>query len=345
VKVLYFGTYERAYPRNAQVISCLRRADVDVVERHVSVWDAQEHKFAAGPAAALRLARAELELLRRPRGEFDALIVGYPGQFDVAAAKRAARGRPLVLNPLVSLWDTFVGDRRRFGARSLAGRGLRAVDRAAFRTADVVAADTAEHARLFQSLGARRAAVIFVGAEERLFTPRDRAPDDFHVLFYGKFSPLHGIETVVAAATLLPDVRFRIVGEGQLELGALPANVVHVPWVPYEELPRELHVSGCALGIFGTTAKSQRVIPNKVLQALACGVPVITADTPAARELLDDDSAVLVPAGDATALAAAIRTVQDDGARLAAAGRAVYEQRASEEVLGAQWRGLVESLL
>ena len=29
MRVLYFGTYERGYPRNAQVISCLRRAGVD----------------------------------------------------------------------------------------------------------------------------------------------------------------------------------------------------------------------------------------------------------------------------------------------------------------------------
>ena len=32
MKVCYFGTYERSYPRNAQVIACLRRAGVVVVE-------------------------------------------------------------------------------------------------------------------------------------------------------------------------------------------------------------------------------------------------------------------------------------------------------------------------
>src|SRR5262249_12013278 len=42
-RVLYFGTYERDYPRNAQVISCLRRAGVEVAERHVPVWEGREH--------------------------------------------------------------------------------------------------------------------------------------------------------------------------------------------------------------------------------------------------------------------------------------------------------------
>src|SRR5581483_5103942 len=52
LKLLYFGTYERRYPRNAQVISCLRRAGVEVVERHAAVWEGREQKWRAGLVAA-----------------------------------------------------------------------------------------------------------------------------------------------------------------------------------------------------------------------------------------------------------------------------------------------------
>src|SRR6059058_1038691 len=111
MRVLYFGTYERDYPRNAQVISCLRRAGVEVVERHVGVWEGRRDSWRAGPATLARLAVAELRLLRRPSAAFDVVLVGYPGHLDLKAARRVAQGRPVVFNPLVSLADTFIADR------------------------------------------------------------------------------------------------------------------------------------------------------------------------------------------------------------------------------------------
>jgi len=349
LRVLYFGTYERRYPRNAQVISCLRRAGVDVVERHASVWEGREHKFAAGAGSAFRLAAAELSLLRRRDTDFDVLVVGYPGHFDLAAAKRVARGRPIVFNPLVSLADTFVEDRRRFSPGSAAARVLERIDRASFRAADLVVADTDAQADLFRALGARRVEVCLVGAEERVFRPGWKPTDDFVALFIGKLIPLHGIETILAAARLTPDIGFRVVGSGQLDdtLAARPANVEWVHWIEYEQLAGELRACGCALGIFGTSAKAGRVIPNKVFQALACGAPVVTADTRAVRELLDERSAQLVPPGDAAGLAEGVGRLASDpalAARTAGAGLDAYRRNASEEILGARWRGLLESL-
>jgi glycosyltransferase involved in cell wall biosynthesis len=331
------------------VISCLRHAGVEVAERHVPVWEGREHKFAAGATAAARLAAAEVRLLRATREEFDALIVGYPGHFDLPAAKRAAQRRPVVFNPLVSLADTLVDDRARFRRGSLAARLLARVDRAAFRAADLVIADTEEHATLFRDLGARRVEVCLVGAEERVFRPGWQMQEPFTALFVGKLIPLHGIETVLAAARLAPEIQFRVVGSGQLDhvLEGRPPNVEWVRWVEYQQLPAQLHACGCALGIFGTTRKAQRVIPNKVFQALACGAPAITADTPAIHEL-GEDALMLVPPGDAQALADAVRLLASNGARraeLSARGLTAYAERASEAILGARWRALIEELL
>src|SRR5204862_2109483 len=130
-----------------------------------------------------------------------------------------------------------------------------------------------------------RVEVCLVGAEERVFTPGWRRPGAFSSLFIGKLIPLHGLETILGAARRTPEIAFRVVGSGQLDhvLQSRPPNVEWVRWIDYERLPSELQGAGCALGIFGRSAKAQRVIPNKVFQALASGTPVVTADTPAAH--------------------------------------------------------------
>jgi len=354
VRVLYFGTYERRYPRNAQVISCLRRAGVEVVERHEPVWEGKEEKWSVGPGAAARLALAEARLFVRRSPDTDIVIVGYPGHLDLLAARRAARGRPVVFNPLVSLSDTLVGDRGRFGPRSLPARVLRAIDRRALRSADLVVADTETHADFLADLAGlprERFEVCFVGAEERVFRPGWSPQGPFIALFVGKLIPLHGLDTILEAARLVPELGIRIVGSGQLEplLATRPPSVEWVPWVEYEQLAAELHAASCALGIFGTSHKARRVIPNKAFQALACGTPLVTADTAAARELLTDgETATLVPPGDPQALADALRRLAAEPKRtqrLAEAGQAVYRERAGEDVLGTRWRGLLEALL
>jgi glycosyltransferase involved in cell wall biosynthesis len=355
LRVLYFGTYERRYPRNAQVISCLRKAGVEVRERHEPVWEGREHKWAVGIGSALRLGRAQARLLARPRADgADVLLVGYPGHLDLPAARRAARGRAVVFNPLVSLADTLVADRARFRSGSFPARALEAIDRRALRSADLVVADTEANADFLASLAdleRARIAVCLVGAEERFFGPGWTPEEPLACLFVGKLIPLHGLETVLEAARIASDLPFRIVGSGQLEalLRQRTANVEWIPWVEYDHLPGELRRSGCALGIFGTTEKAGRVIPNKVFQALACGTPVVTADTPAARELLvNGTSALLVPPGDPESLAEAVRRLFDDrelARSLGAGGRATYLRRASEDVLGPRWRGLLEGLV
>lgn len=352
MRALYFGTYDRAYPRNAQVISCLRGAGVEVIEAHSAVWG--RHNWSLGLGQLARVARAETRLVRQGAREADVLVVGYPGHFDLTAARRVARRRPIVFNPLVSLYDTLVEDRGRFRAGTLAAGVVRQVDRIAFARSDVVVADTVAHARFFRErfgLPVDTVEVALVGAEDRLFRPGWRPPGAFHALFVGKLVPLQGIETILAAARLAPEIPLRVIGEGQLDglLAERPGHVEHVPWVEYEDLPAVYQRAGCVLGIFGTSDKAARVIPNKVFQGLACGRPVVTGDTPAARELLTDGAdALLVPPGDPAALADALRRLANDpvlGERLGAAGRATYELHASEPVLGEVWRAILERSL
>ena len=81
--------------------------------------------------------------------------------------------------------------------------------------------------------------------------------------------------------------------------------------MPAQELPALVAEHDVCLGIFGTGAKALRVVPNKVFQGLAAGCAIVTSDTPPQRRLLGD-AAVLVPPGDAGALAAALRRLAGD---------------------------------
>jgi glycosyltransferase involved in cell wall biosynthesis len=346
MRVAYFGTWERGYPRNDQVIAALERADVGVELVHEEMW-AGTHKFGLSPTVFPRLARAEFRLARASvPDDVDALIVGYPGHFDLWSAKR--HNLPVVFNAMVSLYDTFVEDRERFRDGTLAARTLQRFDRSAFRAADLLVSDTRANAYFMQELaGIDEVAVCYLGAEERLFRNTWQRGEDFHVLFVGKPAPLHGLDLILEAARRLPDVSFRVVGTGQVTdvLDARPPNVEHIPWVEYVRVADEYARAGCSLGVFGTSGKAHRVIPHKTFQALAVGTPLITADTPAARELLADGRDALLVERRSDALAEAIVALRDDpdlAERIGAGGRTTFEREASEAVLGNRWREVVE---
>jgi glycosyltransferase involved in cell wall biosynthesis len=90
------------------------------------------------------------------------------------------------------------------------------------------------------------------------------------------------------------------------------------------------------------------VVPNKVWQAMAAGRPVVTADTPAVREVLHDGrSALLVPPGDPDALGDALARLAADPAlreRIGAAGRAAYLERGAPAAVAARLRDALERL-
>ena len=342
--IVFWGTYDTGKPRVRILLAAARLAGYHVLECHADIWGGIEDKTQIKRHEQLkrivRLFFAYPRLLWRylclPPHE--AVLVGYLGIFDLFVIKLFARlrGAPVCWDIFISLYDTVVNDRKLAG-NPFVKWGLYGLEWLAARTADLLIMDTRAHASYFESLyGLPQGSVhrIFVGAETELFPRLEQQPRDrdkpFTLLFYGQFIPLQGIETIVEAAKIVENsgarMRWIIIGSGQEQPGidAMIArlgvkSIERIAWVEYEALAGYIREADVCLGIFGTGRKAARVIPNKVFQTLATGAPIITADTPAIRELLTDGPTVkLVEPGNPAALAEATFALQETVAASAA---------------------------
>lgn len=365
LRVLLFGTYESTFPRSRTIAQGLVAAGAEVRECHVPLWELTRDKTGgfAGPLGlvklAIRIKVAYARLLwRYLRAEpYDVLLVGYMGYLDVFLARLLSFRRTLALSPVVSLYETVVGDRKMVADGSVTARLAWAVDAWGCRLADAVLLETGEYIRYYADtfrVPEAKFARIFLGADEGNFMPQPGAAEargdgKLRVFFYGKFTPLQGIPYILRAAARLadhPEVEFEIVGSGQLSaaMKALAAelaltNVTLIDWVDYAELPAHIARADICLGIFGDTAKAARGVPVKAFDAMAMGRPIINGDSRAAREVFDHgENAWLVPMGDDAALAEAILHLGADPElrhRLAVGARASFEKSYSKARIGA----------
>jgi glycosyltransferase involved in cell wall biosynthesis len=339
LRIVFWGTYDLGKPRVRLLLSGARSLGMEVVECHRSVWEGIEDKsrlvgvrkrlllllrwVCAYPSLILRF-------LLLPR--HDAVVVGYMGQVDVLVLWLFARlrGVPILWDAFLSIYDTVVNDRKMVLPGSLSAKCLYALDFAACRAANKIFLDTKAHALFFEKLfrlPPDSVGRVFVGAETDVFIPGLAAPRKdmakyFTVLFYGQFIPLHGIEVIIRAAKLFEEagekIQWVIIGDGQegariddLTKNLEVENITRIRWIPYSQLVEWIRMADVCLGIFGTSDKASRVIPNKVYQIISVKRPLITADTPAIRELLDEGPCVhFVPAGDPQALVSAVRKIR-----------------------------------
>jgi hypothetical protein len=154
MRVLGFGTYDaRSHPRVRILIEGLRAHGDEVEECNVPLgFDTAARVRMLNqpwrvPLLVLRLLRCWALLARRGRraaGRFDphVVLVGYLGHFDVLLARVLFPRRTIVLDHMVSAAGTA---KDRGSAGGVVQRLLRALDRLATASADVVIVDTDEH--------------------------------------------------------------------------------------------------------------------------------------------------------------------------------------------------------
>lgn len=348
-RVLYVTSRERTYARNQTLVRALEHhAEVEVIAPAGDGRGAERRV-----AYAWGLVRVIVSVLVRalhPTRRRDTLVVGFLAQPLAVALRPFWRGR-FVADAMVSVYDTVCGDKQLAASDSTLGRIARWLDSYLVRHADVLIFDTQAHREYFQTLlGALPSSVIVPVGSRRLGpagsakTPSDR----LQVVFAGSYVPLQGAGVIAAAARLLKNdpIDLTMIGTGQEydEVAAMARqgelqNVHFVGWITLAALDDWYHRADVILGIFGPTDKAQRVIPNKVFEALSIGRPVITSDTVAIRELfVPGRDLICCAANDPASLADAIRWASAHRAELQAiaeAGQAAFEQRASDAALAA----------
>jgi glycosyltransferase involved in cell wall biosynthesis len=349
-RILFLSGREVSYTRNRVLLAALR------VHHNVTVFTPRLH------GTPVRIAVGLARYMIQP-STYTVVFAGFYGQ-PLSVALSRLQQKPIVLDALISTYDTLCEDRRRFRPDSLAGRLAFWLDVEGCRAARRVLTDTEEAARYFREtfgVPGNKLAPVYVGCDESLFFPRPSVHEKAgcQVFYYGAFLPLHGVEVILQAAEMLkrkPAIHITVGGDGpglrqmrQLAADLALRNVEFTGWIPIEQLPAHIAAADiCLGGHFSTIPKAARVIATKTFQFVAMGKPTIVGDNAATRELFRPGEDVLaVPMGDPSALADAVQILAEDAAlrsRIAAGGRACFNDRASTSVLAQQLDGLIGEL-
>jgi len=211
-----------------------------------------------------------------------------------------------------------------------------------------------------QSLGIAPEHIFVIpgsGVETDALTPLPEPQGPVTAAFVGRLLDDKGLRPLVEAHAILArrgrPVRLLIAGDPD------PANPVSIPPQEIAEWGRRPGIK--VLGHVGDIRDVWKVahiavlpsrregLPKSLLEAAACGRPIVATDVPGCREIArPDGNALLVPPDDAPALADAIGRLAADAelrARFGAAGRHLVDSEFSAARIGAQIVALYDRLV
>jgi glycosyltransferase involved in cell wall biosynthesis len=272
------------------------------------------------------------------------LILGWAGVHH-------ARGRGL---PLVCSYHTHVARYAHYYRLGFAERPVWALVRRAHRQAHVnLAASEASRDELVAQ-GLRDVGVWRGGVDLSLFHPRHASPamrrrlSDGHperplCLYVGRLAAEKGVERLLPLAAGGGDCHLALVGDGPARAELEHAFAGTRATFPGPLAGRDLAAAYASADVFVFPSTTD-TLGLVLLEAMASGLPVVAARTPAASDLLRSAPAAgLFEAGSAESLGAAVRHWLEtpvDRRRLAASARAsvVSWRSATDELLAAYER-------
>jgi glycosyltransferase involved in cell wall biosynthesis len=212
--------------------------------------------------------------------------------------------------------------------------GAPGVERYNLRRCDGAIAGSAEAAEVIRGKGLRGPLRVTpqLPVDPETYRP-GRSPElrralgttGFVVGYVGRLVEAKGLRTLIEAAAALPDVQLLVVGDGPLRRELETTGCARlVGAVPRAEVPRHLNALDALVLPSLTTATWKEQFGHVLIEAMACGVPVIGSSSGAIPDVIGD-AGLIFREGDATALRTAIVALRNDPDRralLARAGRA-----------------------
>lgn len=155
-------------------------------------------------------------------------------------------------------------------------------------------------------------------------------------LYAGHLYAWKGIDVVFDAASRMEDVTFVLVGGTEADVSARSEeikrrnlrNVILTGHKPRTLMPKYLKAADVLLLPNAPVSEESRryTSPIKLFEYLAAGAPILASDLPSIREVLSEDTACLVEAGNPDALTQGVRAIFADpirASRLSQEGHAI----------------------
>lgn len=295
----------RTYARYARVPAHERRNEIDILHPRYPVLP--KIGMALGPAS---LFLRSLPVLRglQAEGDFDLIDAHYFYPDGVAAAMLGrVLGKPVVITARgsdVTLIARFALERAMIRSAANSAAGIITVSKAL------------KDELIRRGVQSAHIQVLRNGVDLTMFRPLDRAQARWDLGFEGPtllsvglLIERKGHDLIIEAMARLPGYRLAIAGEGP-ERGALEAlarrtgvadRVRFLGLISHDRLASVFSAADALV-----LASSREGWPNVLLEAMACGTPVVVSNIPGMSEVVTDRVGVMLPERTPAGVAAAV---------------------------------------
>jgi glycosyltransferase involved in cell wall biosynthesis len=289
----------------------LRENGVVVLECHEPLWTGIDDRVQAARGGwfnvkfIARVIKVYWKLLQKYRkaGDYDVMIVGYPGQFDVFLAwlLTRLRRRPLAWDILMSLYLVIV-ERNLHRSSMLTARLIHLVERIGFRLPELLVIEGEEYVDWLckeYALDPKKFGKVPLCTNEKQFAllPDKSEPARFMVTYFGSFIRNHGVDVMVGAAEVLCNEKgifFEFIGTGPEREGNYQRvkdknlkNVTFSGFLNDDQFIDHVAKANVCFGTFGNTTHSMVTVQNKIYESMVMGKPLLTGDSVALRRVFE----------------------------------------------------------